>query len=318
MAAWQHLLNQQLPEDQAVALLQSPSSQDPTLDQLLSLHQLLWQRMQAWPDTPPLPQPLFDCCGTGGDGSNSLNISTAVAVVAAAAGAAVAKHGGGAASSKSGSLNVLQSLGVLLPESAAQAAQQLASHRLSFLPAPLFHPSLKPLAALRKQVGRPTIFNLLGPLLNPTRPKFQLLGVYDATKLDLMARALQRLGVQRAWVVHGQDGLDELSLGATNSVIEVTPTQLRAFELDAGSLGLPPTPKTAMLGGTPEENAAAMQQLLAGQRGAYRDAVCLNSAAALVICGLAKDLPSGLSAAYAALDSGAANRLLSQLRLPPH
>lgn len=319
MAAWQQLLNQQLREDQAVALLQSSASQDPTLDQLLSLHQLLWQRMQAWPDTPPLPQPLFDCCGTGGDGSNSLNISTAVAVVAAAAGAAVAKHGGGAASSKSGSLNVLQALGVVLPETAAQAAQQLASHHLTFLPAPLFHPSLKPLAALRKQIGRPTIFNLLGPLLNPTRPRFQLLGVYDATKLELMARALQRLGVQRAWVVHGQDGLDELSLGAITSVIEVTPTQLREFELDAAaSLGLPPTPKTALLGGTPEENAAAMQQLLAGQRGAYRDAVCLNSAAALVICGLAKDLPSGLTAAYAALDSGAANQLLSQLRSSPH
>ncbi|MBM3603036.1 MAG: anthranilate phosphoribosyltransferase [Alphaproteobacteria bacterium] len=317
MQPWCQLLDGQLTEAEACQLLQSRSSQDPTLDQLLSLHQLLWQRMQAWPDTPPLPQPLFDCCGTGGDGSNSLNISTAVAVVVAAGGAAVVKHGGGAASSKSGSLNVLQALGVGLPTSVEQAAQQLTTNHISFLPAPLFHPSLKPLAPLRKTVGRPTIFNLLGPLLNPARPAFQLLGVYDATKLDLMARALQQLGVQRAWVVHGQDGLDELSLGAPNSVIEVTPTQLRPFVLDAGSLGLPPTPKQALAGGTPEQNAEAFKELLAGKAGAYRDAVCLNSAAALVICGIAKDLPSGLTAAYAALDSGAASRLLSQLRTSP-
>jgi anthranilate phosphoribosyltransferase len=312
MSGWQALLDGQLSEAESLAKLRQDIDPGAELAELLTLHQLLSQRAVPWPDAPPLPHPLIDCCGTGGDGSQSLNVSTAVAFVVAAAGLAVAKHGGGAATSKSGSLNVLDALRVKLPTDAQQAAARLAAQTLVFLPAPLFHPAMRLLAPLRKQVGRPTIFNLLGPLLNPARPPFQLLGVYDAGKLMLMAQALQALGVEKAWVVHGQDGRAELSLGAPNQVLEVTPTGIRAFVLHGSDLGLPHHPKATIQGGDAVFNAAAMTRLLRGQAGAYRDTVLLNAAAALHIANHAPDLTAGLVMAQAAIDSGAA---LQQLTL---
>lgn len=255
---------------------------------------------------------LLDTCGTGGDRSGTFNISTTVAFVAASQGLKVAKHGNRSASSQCGSADVLEALGAHLEFSPEHAARLLDEHDLTFLFAPRYHPAMRHVGPIRRELGFPTVFNLLGPLCNPLRPQRQVLGVYKPELVDLMAGALQALGVQRALVVHGHGGLDELSLAGPSAIAEVMGDgSIRRYQADPAAYGLEPAPIQALLGGDAATNAGIIRGILAGDiRDARRSAVVWNAAAALLVGGAASDLQEGVGLATRALDSGAALRKL--------
>jgi len=256
---------------------------------------------------PSVPGPLLDTCGTGGDGAGTFNISTAVAFVAAAAGARVAKHGNRSVSSRCGSADVLEALGVTIEVGPEGASRALMETGFCFLYARRFHPSMRNVAAVRQALGVRTLFNWLGPLANPAGATHQLLGVPDRGRVETMARVLASLGVKRALVVHGAGGLDELSLEAGNEALLVKDGQApRPIEIDAAALGLTPAPSAALQGGGASENAQIIRELLAGARGPRRDAVVLNAAAAIWVVELAPSLADAARLAERALDSGAA------------
>jgi anthranilate phosphoribosyltransferase len=258
--------------------------------------------------------PLVDTCGTGGDGSGTFNISTAAALVAAGAGAAVAKHGGRSVSSQSGSADVLEALGVRMDLDAAAVAQGIEAHGIGFLLAANHHPAMRHAAPVRRLLATRTIFNILGPLTNPAGATRQVLGVFDSALCAPMAEALRQLGCERAWVVHGAGGLDELSLLGPTRVVALDGSGARAFEVAPDQVGLAPCRLEDLRGGDAAANATAMRALLAGQlHGPIRDAVCLNAAAALVVSDLAHDLQDGLRQARAALDDGRAEARLAAL-----
>ncbi len=254
----------------------------------------------------------LDCCGTGGDQAGTYNISTAVAVVAASCGIPVAKHGNRASSSKSGAADVLEAIGVNLnvPDQALQ--QALQDLRFAFLMAPHHHKSMRHVAAVRKSLGRRTIFNLLGPLANPAGTRLQLLGVFDEKWVVPMAETLKRLGTKRAWVVHGHSGLDEISLTGPTICAEVTDeTNLREFTLTPEDFDLPQYHIEDIRGGEAPENAVALRSVLQGKKGAYRDTVLANTAAALVIHGSVPDLKTGVKKAASSIDDGFAWQTMS-------
>jgi anthranilate phosphoribosyltransferase len=256
-----------------------------------------------------------DTAGTGGDGANTFNISTAAAFVIAAAGLPVAKHGNRAASSRSGSADVLSALGVR-PEMEAHAAGRcLDEIGICFLFAPLYHGATRRVADVRRQLGVRTAFNLLGPLTNPARAPRQLIGVADPAAVERVALAAAALGSERVWVVHG-DGLDEVTVTGPTRVAEVVCGRLeRIFDLDPKALGLPVRRRDSLRGGSPEENAAIVRGVLEGTvDGARREIVLLNAAAGLVVGGDAETLEEGLDRAAAAVGSGAAAALLEKLR----
>lgn len=257
---------------------------------------------------------LVDTCGTGGDGLNTFNISTAAALVAAGAGARVAKHGNRAMSSRCGSADVLEALGVNLALDPEQVGRCVELVGIGFLFAPALHPAMKHAGPVRRELGTRTVFNLLGPLTNPAGARCQVLGVYDPNLAGLLARVLLRLGSRRAMVFHGLDGMDEISTCASTRVAEVRDGEVHEYLISPEQLGLDSPSPQALAGGTPPENAARLLALLAGEMGALRDIVCLNAAAALVVGGLAPDLAQGLILARQALDSGAAAQKLEQLK----
>lgn len=258
---------------------------------------------------------LVDTCGTGGDGADSFNISTAVAFVAAACGAHVAKHGNRSASGRVGSADVLEALGVHLQAPAAQVIAALPEAGLTFLFAPGWHPALVGLAPLRRSLGVRTVFNLLGPLVNPLRPEAQVLGVARPDLLDPMADALARLGLRRAVVVHGHGGLDEASLAGSNAIRLVEGGSVRADELDPVSLGLEAAPIEALAGGDLAANRAILEAVLQGRGStAQRDVVALNTALVLWAAERAPSPAEGLVLARRALDSGAGWQALERLR----
>jgi len=255
---------------------------------------------------------LLDTCGTGGDGLHTFNISTLSAVVAAAAGARVAKHGNRAASSACGSADVLEALGVkidLPPEGVARCIDEAG---IGFLFAPLFHPSFRHASLPRKELGVRTVFNVLGPLCNPAGARRQALGVADGALAAKMAECLQRLGVERALVFHGSDGMDELTLSGPSRVLDVSASGVREYEVDPAELGLATAPTEALRGGGADENAELALRLLAGEAGPRRDAVLLNAAAALQAADLAADFPAGIALAAQVIDSGAAAGVLDR------
>ncbi len=256
---------------------------------------------------------LLDTCGTGGDHSGTFNISTAAALVAAAAGAHVAKHGNRSVTSKSGSADVLMALGVNVEADTGRVETCLNQLGIGFCFAPLLHPAMKRVAEVRRQLGVPTIFNLLGPLCNPAGAPFQLLGVGRADIQQRMAQAARRLGTIKAVVVHGEDGLDEVTLSAATRVLEATAAGVREFTWLPEDFGLSRADRSALLVGTPQESADRIRQVFAGERGPSRDIVVLNAAASLWTVGLAVSPISAAERAAAALDSGAAERLLSRL-----
>lgn len=232
----------------------------------------------------------IDCCGTGGDGSNTINISTTAALVAADFGLKVAKHGNRSVSSQSGSADLLEQLGVNIQQQPELAAQALAEAGVSFLFAPVYHPGIRHAMPVRTLLKTRTLFNLLGPLLNPAAPQFQLLGVYDAQLCDVMAQALLQLGVSRAWVVHGA-GCDEIALHGVTDVTEVRDGTLHRFRLTAADFGLAPIALTELAGGLPAENAAASLAILSGQAPtAHLAAIAANVAAMRKIAGQGEDL----------------------------
>jgi len=259
------------------------------------------------------PSGAIDTCGTGGDGSRTLNISTAVAIVVAACGVPVAKHGNRGVTSASGSSDVLEALGVNIripPEIAEQALKECG---LCFLMAPLYHHAVRHVAPVRQELGLRTIFNLLGPLANPAGVRRQLLGVYDVQWLEPMAGVLAALGAEKAWVVHGEDGMDEITLCTTTQVVSLENGVIHRFTIDPEALGFERIEKRDIAGQDPEYNAKALQMLLSGKKGPYRDMVLLNSAAALCVADATNDIPSGIAMAMQALDSGHAQHLLARL-----
>jgi anthranilate phosphoribosyltransferase len=261
------------------------------------------------------PAGAFDTCGTGGDGSGSLNVSTAVAFVLAACGVPVVKHGNRSVSSRSGSADVLEALGVDLQVPPETMQHALEKTGCAFLLAPLYHYGMRHISPVRQELKLRTIFNLLGPLANPAQPDFQLLGVYHPDLLQPMAEALQQLGTKAAWVVCGAGGLDEIALHGETEIIALEHNELHRFTLTPEEAGLTRQPLTALQGGDAAENAAALSRLLAGEAGAYRDAVLLNTAACLIIAGKAQHLEDGVAIAANAIDSGKAREVLDTLML---
>ena len=259
------------------------------------------------------PDGAIDTCGTGGDASGTYNISTAAAFVAAACGVPVAKHGNRALSSKSGSADVLAALGVKIDADSALVKKALWEIGIGFLMAPRHHAAMRHVAGPRVELGTRTIFNLLGPLANPAGTKRQVMGVFSAQWLAPLAEVLGRLGAEHAWVVHGSDGLDELTTTGPSQVAEWKDGKVRLFQVTPEEVGLPRADAAALKGGDAEANAAAMLRLLSGEKGAYRDIVLLNAAAALVVADKAADLKQGVALAAAAIDDGRAQELLEKL-----
>lgn len=258
--------------------------------------------------------PLIDNCGTGGDGLHTFNISTAAAFVAAGAGIPVAKHGNRAASSRCGSAEVLDALGVridLQPQEMGSAVEEVG---IGFLFAPLLHGALRHAAGPRRELGVRTVFNLLGPLANPASVRRQVIGVARPEHLDLVAGALVELGCDHVLVVHGAGGADELTLQGPNEMREVRDGMVRALSCDARELGLLEAPVSALGGGEADENAAIIEGVLRGESGPARDVVLLNAAAAVLVAGRAQGLVEGLAVARKSIDSGAALGRLDALR----
>jgi anthranilate phosphoribosyltransferase len=267
-------------------------------------------RRHAQTVTLSRPAPILDTCGTGGDGSNSFNISTVSAIVVAAAGVTVAKHGNRAASSKSGSADVLEALGIDLAMPPERIGQCIDRVGIGFLFARAHHPAMKHAGPVRAELGVRTLFNLLGPLCNPAGATHQLLGVGDGSRLEMMASVLGLLGAQAAWVVHGHGGLDEVSLSGPTRVAAFERGGVRCFEVTPADFGLEPADAAALRGGDTAENAAIARAILEGERGPRRDAVLINAGAALCVAGVASSPRDGADRARHAIDSGAARAKL--------
>jgi len=262
----------------------------------------------------PQRDDLVDTAGTGGDGAQTINISTAAALVAAAAGAGVAKHGNRAVSSACGSADVLEALGFELEQPPDRIERSIDELGFGFLFAPSHHPAMRHAASVRKELATRTVFNLLGPLTNPAGARAQVVGVYSPTLVRTIADVLAQLGARRAFVVHGAGGLDELSPVGANLVCEVAGGAVHEGELDPeAELGVPRCRVEELRGGTPEENATAIREVFAGAPGGRRSAVLLNAAAAIAAAGHAADLREGLELARRAIDSGAAAERLERL-----
>ena len=294
------------------ALLMGLALKGERPEEIVGFARAMRARAVALPGDPPAD--VFDTCGTGGDGAHTFNVSTAAAMVVAGAGVPVAKHGNRAVSSRCGSADVFEALGVSLEAPPDRVLKAMESAGLAFFFAPAWHPSMRHAGPTRRELGVRTAFNLLGPLTNPAGARRQLIGVSRPEHTELVARALGVLGAERAWVVHGAGGLDELSTLGHTKVSELRNATVNTFYVHPGDLGLAVVTAGALAGGTAAENAAMILDLLDGARGPRRDVVLLNAAAALLIWGAAATLQEGLILAAASIDSGAARRSLSALR----
>jgi anthranilate phosphoribosyltransferase len=256
---------------------------------------------------------LVDTCGTGGDGTGTVNISTAAAFVVAGAGLGVAKHGNRALSSQAGSADVLEALGVRLDLTAEQVARCIDDGGMGFMFAPAFHPAMAKVMPVRRELATRTAFNVLGPLTNPARPAFQLVGVGHARLAELVAGALARMGIERALVVHGSDGADELTLAGENLVLRVEGGTVTRLTMTASEAGLASAPLEAIAGGTAEENAGRLRRVFEGEPGPVRDCVLFNAGAALMAAGAAGDIRGGVELARKTVDAGEAGAALERL-----
>lgn len=255
----------------------------------------------------------MDTCGTGGDGSRTFNISTASALVVAAAGVPVAKHGNRAMSSATGSADVLEALGIAIDLSPDDASSALRRDGFAFMFAPRYHPAMKHAGPVRRELGVPTAFNLLGPMTNPAGVRRQMIGVADPTAAAKVARVLFHLGTERAFVVHG-DGIDELPLDGSGVAYDVSSGGVRKRRIDAAALGFAPAASSELRGGDAAENAGIIESVLSGERGPRRDVVLLNAGAALLVGGRVPTLRRGAAIAASTIDSGRAQQFLAQLR----
>ena len=261
---------------------------------------------------PNVDGPLLDTCGTGGDGLHTFNISTASAIVAAACGVSVAKHGNRAVSSKAGSADVLEALGVRIDLPAEAVRRCIEDVGIGFLFAPSHHAAMRHAAPIRRELGIRTLFNLLGPLSNPASATHQVVGVFDPSRLEQLARALGTLGLAAAWVVHGEGGLDEVSPSGPTRVAELRDGGVRTFELAPEDFGVDPVALADLRGGDAKENADIIRRVVGGERGPARIAVMLNAAAALCVAGVVASPKAGAERAAEAIDTGAAEQTLAR------
>jgi len=307
--AFADLLDGAATDADAARFLTDMAERDETSLEIAACAQAMRDRMIA----VAAPPGAIDVCGTGGDGSHSLNVSTAVAIVVAACGVPVAKHGNRAASSQAGAADTLEALGLDLSRASDAAEDTLARLGIAFLFAQVHHPALAKLAAVRRAIGRRTILNLTGPAANPARVKRQLIGVARPGFLGVFAGAIALLGTEATLLVAGDEPLDELSIDGPSTLLWVGRPLIEqvATRVNPDDAGLPHHPLSALRGGSAAFNAAALTRLLAGEPGAYRDAVLFNAAAALQVAEVAADWPGGVAQAAAAIDSGAAARLLA-------
>lgn len=308
MRRFEALLDGEMDADEITRFLTDLADRGETVEEIVAAARALRSRMVPVQAAPGA----IDVCGTGGDGSHSLNVSTAVAIVVAACGVPVAKHGNRAASSRAGAADTLEALGLDLDIAEESAARALAELGICFLFAQRHHPALAPLAPIRRALGRRTIFNLLGPLVNPAGVKRQLVGVARPEWVMPMAEALRELGAERALVVHGDGGLDEFTVSGQTDAALLDDGTIERISISPEQAGLSRHPLEALKGGDAAFNAAALRRLLAGEAGAYRDAVLLNAAAALIVAGAEEDWTKAAQRAAAAIDSGAASALLDR------
>ena len=280
-----------------------------TVDELTGGAQALRERMVK----VHAPDDAIDTCGTGGDASGTYNVSTAAALVVAACGVPVAKHGNRALSSRAGSADILTALGVNIEADVRLVERAIRGAGIGFMMAPRHHGAMRHVAGARVELGTRTIFNLLGPLANPAGARRQLMGVFAREWVEPIAHVLGQLGAERAWVVHGADGLDELSTTGPSHVAELHGGRVRTFEVSPEQAGLPRARHDDLKGGDATTNADALRALLDGVRGPYRDIVVLNAAAALIVAGRVDELEPGVARATEAIDSGAAKEVLRGL-----
>ena len=307
--AFDSLFSGTVPPDQIAAFLLALKEKGETTDELYGAV----TSMRAHMIPVHAPESAIDIVGTGGDHHGTLNISTAVALVVAASDVCVAKHGNRAASSLSGSSDILAELGVNLNAPLAVVEKSLAEIGIGFLFAPNHHPAMRHVADVRRQLKTRTIFNLLGPLTNPANVTYHLIGAYAPEWLAPMADVLRELGSEAAWLAHGLDGMDEITTTTGTEIVGFRGTTTKRWTLTPEDAALPRAPLEALKGGDAAHNAAALRRLLSGEKGAYRDIVLLNAAAALCVTNKAHDLTSGIEHAAAALDSGHAAKKLDQL-----
>jgi anthranilate phosphoribosyltransferase len=294
---------------QLAALLMGLRMRGETVDELAGFAAAMRERVVA----VTAPSGAIDVVGTGGDGSGTFNISTTAALVAAGAGIPVAKHGNRAITSRAGSADVLDALGVRIDHDAASATASLAEIGFAFLFAPNFHPAMRHAGPTRREIGVRTAFNLLGPLTNPAGTTRQLLGVGDAAAAGRMAEVAQRLGTERTFVIHG-DGVDELPLDDSGVLYHVGPDGIERHAIAASRLGLTVAPTKRLAGGTADENARLIESVLQGEPGARRDVVLLNAGAALLVAGAVETLEAGIERAALTIDAGLAAEVLERLR----
>ena len=314
-AVMEELLCGRMETAEIVRLLRALNARPVLVEELAGFASVMRRHAACvFADGEARPERMIDTCGTGGDGFDAFNISTAAAIVAAAAGARVAKHGNRAASSRSGSADVLEALGVRVDLPCARVGVAIREVGIGFLFAQAAHAAARHAAPARKLIGARTVFNLLGPLTNPAGAHAQVLGVFSAEALDRMAAAVVELGVTRAFVVHGAGGLDEISLAGETLVADVRDGTIRHYTVTPEDFGVARAPLEAIQGGLPAENAAVIRRIFAGELGARRDIVVVNAAAALVAAGVAGDFREGAELAGRTLVSGAAEEKLSALR----
>ncbi len=310
-ALFGRIMDGEIAESQIAALLVAFAMKGETADEIAGAVEAMRVRARA---VPHALADVIDTCGTGGDGRGTFNISTAAAFVAAAAGATVAKHGNRAVSSRSGSADLLVALGLPIEVAPETAGRQLAGVGIAFLFAPAHHPATRAVVPVRRALGVRTLFNLLGPLTNPAGARRQLVGVYARDRVEPVARVLAALGCEHALVVHGGDGLDEITTTTTTHVAEVRGGEVATYELTPEAAGVRRTAPESLAGGSPEENAARLRQLLEGETGALTDIVALNAGAALYVSGRAESIAEGVDQARLVLASGAAHAKLLALK----
>ena len=304
-----YILNGLAEDVEISALLGAMAAREETENEILGAI----MAMRDKGHTISAPENVIDCCGTGGDGVGSYNISTAVSLVIAGCGVPVAKHGNRAATSKSGAADILEASGVRLDAPAKIGEQSLIRDNICFLMAPQYNPAARHVAKVRQTLKARTIFNLLGPLLNPARPQRQLIGVYDNKWAEPMARVLNNLGSRHVWIVHGHDGMDEITVTGPSYITSLKDGVISSFVITPEEYNIPRHSAESLKGGDAYENKKALEDLLNGKNSAYRDIVLLNAAAGLIVAGHSASMTDGLSAARDSIDNGRAQKSLQAL-----
>lgn len=310
-SAMNEIMNGESTPSQIASFITALRMRGETVDEITGCARVMREKVTRIKTNADL---LVDTCGTGGDNAHTFNISTISALVAAGAGLSIAKHGNRAVSSQSGSADVLKALGVNIEADADRVSRCIDEIGIGFLFAPLLHPAMKYAIGPRREIGIRTIFNILGPLTNPAGAQVQVLGVYNSKLTELIANVLKNLGSQHVFVVHGDDGLDEITITGKTYVTELKNNQLQSYTIKPEDFGISRTDKASLIGGSAEENAKIALDILRGEKGPKRDIVLLNAAAAIVAGGKVDNIREGIKLAEESIDSGKAMQKLDLLR----